>query len=107
MSETDTAVPPALTREEWEVAKLYLMLQSTASSACGANPPTEEMHQRIALANALLPDGHPGKITRADAVFLRAFAEQYADEWRDGEWGGETAHLRQIVAKLEALLPPE
>lgn len=106
MSETDTAVPPALTREEWEVVMGRGVVAGRPNSRDYLGDHPTVLHFRMAVANAGLPDDHPGKITRADAVFLRAFAEQYADEWRDGEWGGETAHLRQIVAKLAALLPP-
>ena len=57
---------------------------------------------QIAIANRLLPDIHPLKITRADVRLLRAIAEDY--EFRGTS---DNEDLNRLAAKLAALLPPE
>ena len=59
------------------------------------------------LCNTALPDGDGRKITRADVARLEHAADEFDNEWSDGEPTEGATSLRRIAAKLAALLPPE
>lgn len=60
----------------------------------------DKLPMLIALANAALPDGHPGKITRADAEAAHAIATN------SGSWTDENRDIvERLAAKLFAVLP--
>lgn len=118
MTNDTQQVAPALTPEEWAEASqdLYLRLKATADGAHFTDPPPEEMHQTMALANALLPDGDRRKITHADVTQLRRDALNHwksyvqaknlaqQDAMQEAE---QAATLYSALAdKLEGLLPP-
>lgn len=59
----------------------------------------------IAKHNDALPDDDPRKITREDVEELRAADERIRGEW-DHPNNPEPPTLRNLAAKLAALLPP-
>jgi hypothetical protein len=63
----------------------------------------------IAVANRLLPDSDPRKITREWIVGLRSRAEEYRGLHRiaqPGDWAGDAQFLDRIADALESYLPP-
>lgn len=128
MSDTVTAIPPALTSKEWASPYLYLQATVYDSERNGAaeihadlsgprsivitEHPSETrvafddpamLASLVALANNALPDGDPRKIVRDDVWALR----DHAHRARRQERAGDAADLDAIAAKLAALLPPD
>lgn len=101
MSETDTAVPPALTREEWEVVMGRGVVAGRPNSRDYLGDHPTVSHFRMAVANTALPDDHPGKITRLNVQMLRALLVAFEPNDHVNDW------LPALADKLAALLPPE
>lgn len=73
-------------------------------------------HKLVAAGNAALPDGHPGKLTRADVSALRDMLDRVRYTWDDGpsDEGWQSDELKRgivagdrLAAILASLLPPE
>ncbi len=107
-------IRPALTPDEWvrvqrdsiDEPRSHVWTGLTISYTDGdfltgslCNPYTPE--QMLALVVYNLPDGHPLKITRADVSELESAAACIEGE------GWDAYDVRDIAAKLAALLPPE
>jgi hypothetical protein len=104
----DTGIPPALTPEEWASARSG----DHSVSAILQYLEPEDMAPIVAWANALMPSDDPRKITREDvenAISLMAGIS-------DPGWLYATSHpsrdetfreFGRLIAKLDALLPPE
>jgi hypothetical protein len=98
-------VGPALTPEQWG----DLSYDKYGERSTYSTPDGSVAHAAMATANACLPSGHPGKITREDVNDLLSFAESGVCDGmsncsRDPD---AAAALRALAAKLAALLPPE
>jgi hypothetical protein len=107
-----------LTADEWADARrstdaATAMLQRHAQDASvpGATDAADHLRAAIALANDLLPAGHPRKITWATVDALDAAVQVYYDAV--GSTFGELGTYRQpweamvaAVSALAALLPP-
>ena len=92
-----TRVEPALTRKQWEKALAGPGLWEPSTA-----------HVDMALGNAMLPDGDPRKLTRLQAINLRAAATFFETGVMPGP---ETRSqlvtvLRSTVGAIEAILPP-
>ena len=110
-------IDPVLTAREWahwlgENDDLRLQIDA-ACDGVGYSL-RQDPAALIALANAALPDDSPYKITRADAIatanaatLLNAVQELAPDAPDDLGVGYGITHLRNLAAKLAALLPPE
>jgi hypothetical protein len=86
MSETD--ITPALSAEDWrEVLPNIIGSQAVP-------------HQTMAIANAALPDDDPRKITRADVDAIETAMTHAIGYQTRGA-------IKELRAKLAALLPPE
>lgn len=101
------AITPALTREDWADAREMGNLQMFVMNTEGIPPrllPAQHGHRpaaMLALANHVLPDGHPLKITREDVSNLDLASYLLDGDGRDGEM------VAAVAAKLAGLLPPE
>jgi hypothetical protein len=100
-----TDIKPALTPKEWEDVcvegecrddEIHFIAQAWHPTDPNARTVNELPHHRIA---ALALHGQPFGFTREDVAFLRLFLE-------DTGTVGEPL-LRSIIARIEALLPPE
>lgn len=117
----DALVVPALSLDDWREAlaspeaAVRLLRRHLAAAAASAEPERAAEHARAAaaLANHLLPDGHPRKVTRPAVESLRAAVAVYRDAvgatfgpltaarrfpWRAAAGGAEV---------LGELLPPD
>jgi hypothetical protein len=109
---------PVLTAAEWaearrspDAANRMLRQHAQDASVPGAADTADHLRAAIALANDLLPAGHPRKITWATVDSLDSAVQVYYDAV--GSTFGEFATRRQpweamvaAVAALAALLPP-
>ena len=102
-------VEPAITPEEW-----WHIQHGYPWNAPDEQAPSDRAAQfasdwaqegKLHKAAAAALHGRDFGFTRRDVRFLRDFVGSYENEWREGEWGGETAHLRSILARIAALLP--
>lgn len=94
---SDQIIPPALAPEEWHDAVAHGFRHDVPALDASSAP--ELLHYSMAMANALLPDGDPRKLTQADAAALWLAAHQLS-----GTIAGATCAA--VAAKLAALLPP-
>lgn len=101
-------IEPALPAQTWfneqETARLdgWTLQQSLASRYEYERPA-----EKIALANAALPDSDPRKITWAMVQMIRTLAEEHQD---DGDYDEMVAHIaagNAIADALASYLPPE
>jgi len=90
-------VEPALTRKQWERALSESALWEPSTA-----------HVDMALANAKLPDGDRRKLTRLQALNLRAAATFFESGVMPGpETRAQLVDvLRATSAAVEAILPP-
>jgi hypothetical protein len=101
-------VEPALTPEQWrqrgtDVAYLahdgvWIYPGSPEVLVSGRDIPA-----LVALANAALPHGHPGKLTRTHVNWLR----EEADVLKRNGAGAGALMATEIADALESYLPPE
>lgn len=115
-------IAPALTPQEWKdrqdyradgypPAAVYLIDGNLYVSFDGGvgeevvDP--DEVPKFIAFANAALPDDSPYKITHADVALLREIQVDVNSVYTLELSDEEAIRLRQLAAKLAALLPPE
>jgi hypothetical protein len=101
-----TDIKPALTAEEWAERRTSGCVQATPDVA---GPPADHWHRILAITNDILPDDDPRKIVRADVAIcervLWEWAAHYATSRDDID--AQYAALHSLIAKLNALLPPE
>ncbi|MFN2567689.1 MAG: hypothetical protein ABR499_22065 [Gemmatimonadaceae bacterium] len=92
-----TRVEPALTRKQWEKALAGPALWEPSTA-----------HMDMALGNAMLPDGDRRKLTRLQAINLRAAATFFESGVMPGpETRAQLVTvLRATVGAIEAILPP-
>lgn len=127
-----TKIEPALNAEQWQWRESAI-IRDVSVSAHGVLAIRDKVHEEIdlcepiavpaallpatiALANALLPDGDPRKITRERAKALRKVIQAAASHWDKGppDEGWQSDELISAVAicevtltALKSLLPPE
>lgn len=117
------SIAPALTPEEWAEAEDgelvirtpysaripsggYLNLNTAAADGYEVIT-TADLPALMALANAALPDDHPGKLTWEQVERLRELAKDVEAEWPyEHEGPRDAGFLRALAAALGSLLPP-
>jgi hypothetical protein len=116
-------IEPALTAEEWarvrednirdnvleKIASGYYFYTSERNANGVYVPRSDEDHYAamMALANSLLPDGHPLKITDQDIALLASRVRTMEPIKNHPGWIQEAAMWSALHAKLLALLPPD
>ncbi|HZF66846.1 MAG TPA: hypothetical protein VEZ47_02290 [Gemmatirosa sp.] len=110
------AITPALTTAEWQEAlaapgAAAALLQRHVQGAAGASDATEHLRAAVALANHLLPEGSPRKITWPMVDALRAAIGVYYDAVGStfGELGTQQYPwdaMQTTTSVLASLLPP-
>ena len=128
---SDETIPPALSAEEWArgavgvgydgMASPYIELSREGMRVCdddyyvGFSAVMERPHAVMALANASLPDDHPGKITHLDLARVEGardalLMDANALHGREPAFAAAKAELAAdfgaLAAKLASLLPP-
>ena len=115
MTDTDKTLAPALTAEEWarrgctrgatyarinKYGRIHLTDDDDRLGQAEADAGSE--HALMALCNAALPEGHPGKLGWADVEWLKGIAT-YLDGTDNAAYERHSADV--LAAKLAALLP--
>lgn len=112
----ETEVPPALTREQWReswasenrkdgvpLVEGGMLVVPYDNEVVVQEIPTNQLPRTIALANELLPDDSPYKITRADVNALGALIGLALEEG----FRSDSKAAEPLYDKLTALLRPE
>lgn len=98
---SDETIPPVLSAEEWRDVQRGATNSGMVVFFLSHFARVERYNAAAAIANAALPDDHPGKLTWADVEWLRSVL-------RPGHTviASDIKTLHAIAGKLAALLPP-
>lgn len=102
-------IEPVLTEREWSGADLVDSALSVEGGQIvnSANGQEEDAHIIIALANSVLPDDDPRKITREKLYRIYKAADFMNDRSTSPQRDADVSALLDFADTLESYLPPE